>query len=265
MTLTAVPDPSSDAWLLALGTVAALALAGRLWHCWQQSRSRGPALTSLSFDSVSSFEPVSAGLPDETQMLVDEVQDRLGVQLLTARTLARSGDGLPGSGRLLQLDRQLAQALLSLRLMREAVRPEPATLGEGLHGLQAHFQPMLAERGIRLHWRVGEEAARMTLSARSRLNLMRLAQEGLDNVVRHAQGAQQARLDLTVETGASLQERSLRLLISDDGHGKPEGRRAESTARGIEAMERLARELGARLAVGPSRPGWRVELTLNAG
>ena len=45
--------------------------------------------------------------------------------------------------------------------------------------------------------------------------------------------------------------------------GKPEGRRAEATARGIAMMERLAGDLGAPLAIGPARPGWVAELTLN--
>lgn len=54
MNPTAVPDLSSDAWLLALGTMLALALVGRLWHRWQQGRADEQALPcrSLPFDST---------------------------------------------------------------------------------------------------------------------------------------------------------------------------------------------------------------------
>jgi len=259
---TAVPDLSSDAWLLALGTMLALALVGRLWHRWQQDRADKQALScrSLPFDSTLARWPGVPEADTDMQRLVGEVQDRLGMQLLAARTLARTGDDLPGPARLMHLDQQLAQALLSLRLMREAVRAEPAALGDGLHGLQAHFQPMLAERGIRLSWQVDEAAATLHLPARSRLHLMRLVQEALDNVVRHAEGAHAAEFELRLLEERS--QRSLCLRISDDGRGKPEGRRAEATARGIALMERIASDLGAPLAIGPARPGWVVELTL---
>jgi signal transduction histidine kinase len=89
---------------------------------------------------------------------------------------------------------------------------------------------------------------------------MRLVQEALDNVVRHAEGAHAAGFELRLLEERS--QRSLCLRISDDGRGKPEGRRAEATARGIALMERLASDLGAPLAIGPARPGWVVDLTL---
>ena len=75
-----------------------------------------------------------------------------------------------------------------------------------------------------------------------------------------AEGAHAAGFELRLLEERS--QRSLRLRISDDGRGKPEGRRAEATARGIAMMERLAGDLGAPLAIGPARPGWVVELTL---
>lgn len=158
----------------------ALALVGRLWHRWQQGRADEQALPcrSLPFDSTLARWPGVPEADTDMQRLVGEVQDRLGMQLLAARTLARTGDDLPGPARLMHLDQQLAQALLSLRLLEDR------------------------------------------------------------------------------------SQRSLRLRISDDGRGKPEGRRAEATARGIAMMERIASDLGAPLAIGPARPGWVVELTL---
>lgn len=264
MNPTAVSDLSipGDAWLLALGTVLVLALVGRLWHRWQQGRSQDRALSapSLPFEPPLSRWPGTTPVEPDLQRLVGEVQDRLGMQLLNARTLARTGEALPGSTRLMHLDHQLAQALLSLRLMRDALRPEPASLLDSLHGMQAHFQPLLAERGIRLDWQVDEALDRISLPARSRLGLLRLMQEALDNVVRHAREARLAQFRLEADGEAG--ERRLRLRVVDDGQGTPESRRVESTAQGIARMERQTLELGGRLAVGPARPGWCVDLRM---
>jgi signal transduction histidine kinase len=249
-----------DPWLLALGTVAALAVAGLLWHWWlNDPASPGRCRPFDGVPRPSTQWPSS--LPtSEPQALVGEVQDRLGMQLLTARTLAQTGGSLPGSSRLMQLDHQLAQALLSLRLMRDAMRTEPATLNDGLHGLQAHFQPLLAQRGARLLWQIAPNAAAVALPPRSRLNLLRIVQESLDNVLLHARDASTVGLTLEIEHRATGP--CLRLSIRDDGHSGSDLGRGSEMGQGVARMERQSGEIGARLAVGPAQPGWLVDLAL---
>lgn len=261
MNLFVPQDLLLDPWLLALGTVAVLAVAGLVWHRWLQgpaSSGRGRSFEGLPRPSTG--WPLSSSLPvSEPRALVGEVQDRLGMQLLTARTLAQTGGSLPGSSRLMQLDHQLAQALLSLRLMRDAMRAEPASLSDGLHGLQAHFQPLLAQRGARLLWQVTPQGAGVLLPPRSRLNVLRIVQEALDNVLLHARDAATVALTLEVDAGA------LRLRLHDDGRqGSDLGRGCE-LGHGVAQMERQATEIGARLAVGPTQPGWQVDLMLPLG
>jgi hypothetical protein len=255
-----------DPWLLALGTVAVLALAGLVWHRWQNPASSGRGRPFDGMPRPSTGWPVSSSPPSasEPRTLVGEVQDRLGMQLLTARTLAQTGGGLPGSSRLMQLDHQLAQALLSLRLMRDAMRAEPASLSDGLHGLQAHFQPLLAQRGARLLWQVTPAACDVLLSPRSRLNVLRIVQESLDNVLLHARDAATVSLMLEVEPGASGSA-GLRLRLHDDGRQGGDLGRGCETGHGVARMERQAAEIGARLAIGPAQPGWRVDLVLPLG
>jgi signal transduction histidine kinase len=252
-----LPDLPNNPWLLALCTVAVLAVAGLAWGRWAPGRLRRP------------FEP-SSGWPGQHRVgehaPLGEVQDRLGLQLLAARTMAQTGAQVPADTRLQQLDQQLAQALLSLRLMRDAMRTEPASLTEGLTGLQAHFQPVLAERGIRLEWSLTPQAEQVRLSARERLHLLRVVQEALDNATAHARQATRVSVSGHCTT-ARGQRAHLVLAVRDDGrsHGGPiQAPRLDFvyTGTGLARLEQQAADIGARLAVGPGPEGWAVEVTL---
>jgi signal transduction histidine kinase len=267
-------DLPNDPWLLALCTVAVLAVAGLVWGRWTPGGMRRP------FESSSGW-PRSTGTGANacSQGPVQEVQDRLSLQLLAARSLAQTGGQVPAGARLQQLDHQLAQALLSLRLMRDAMRTEPASLAEGLTGLHAHFEPLMAERGMRLDWALTPQAEQVALSARARLHLLRVAQEALDNALAHARRATRVGLSCsTVETRGHRAH--LRLVVLDDGQsGVPEnlGRTDQHshwrlggypqpdfacTGTGLARLELQAAEIGARLAAGPGPRGWVLELTL---
>lgn len=257
MTLFDLPDWPNDPWLLALCTVAALAVAGLVWVRWTPSQWRRP------------FEP-SSGWPGTSHpnrlASLGEVQDRLGLQLLTARSMAQNSDSMPAGTQLRQLDHQLAQALLSLRLMRDAMRSEPASLADGLTGLQAHFQPVLAERGIRLHWEMAPQAEQVQLSARERLHLLRVVQEALDNAVAHARHATQVSMSCQL-VALRGQRPHLTLVVRDNGHSA--GARIHAhrpdfvyTGTGLARLEHQAAEIGARLAMGPGPTGWVVEVAL---
>ncbi|MEX8495432.1 sensor histidine kinase [Sphaerotilus sp.] len=257
MTLFDLPDWPNDPWLLALCTVAALAVAGLVWVRWTPGQWRRP------------FEP-SSGWPgshsQNRSASIGEVQDRLGLQLLTARTMAQTGGSMPAGTRLQQLDHQLAQALLSLRLMRDAMRSEPASLADGLTGLQAHFQPVLAERGIRLHWELTPQAEQVRLSARERLHLLRVVQEALDNAVAHAGNATLVSVSCRLVAPRG-QRPNLTLVVQDDGHSAGATVHAQRpdfvcTGTGLARLEHQATEIGARLAMGPGPDGWVVEVAL---
>lgn len=254
-------DLPNDPWLLALCTVVLLTVAGLVWGRWTAGGMRRP------FESSSGWP----GKPGTSQQgPVHEVQDRLSLQLLAARSLAQPGGPIPAGARLQQLDHQLAQALLSLRLMRDAMRTEPASLADGLTGLHAHFQPLLAERGVRLDWELTPQAAQEALSAGARLHLLRVVQEALDNAMAHA------RLATRVELSCSRVEMRgqcphLRLVVRDDGQGGTTDRGSRSmasppdfvcTGTGLARLEQQAAEIGARLAAGPGPSGWVVELAL---
>lgn len=258
----------ADPWALALGTVAVLALAGLAWRRWAGDARPAahvpfdrPVRRAAGASGFHRTEPVPLAQ-------LGEVQDRLGMQLLTARTLARSGAGLSGAARLQQVDRQLAQAQLLLRLMRDAQQTDSATLADSLAGLHGYFFAALQDAGIRLDWQVSPQVLNLPLTPRVRLPLLRIVQEALDNVLAHARGASVVRLSLTVE---SADARLLQLSIRDDGRTVGAGDEEEpmpqpaARGRGLVRLTRQADEIGARLAVGPAQRGWFVEVGVPIG
>jgi signal transduction histidine kinase len=86
-----------------------------------------------------------------------------------------------------------------------------------------------------------------TVSADAALCLYRIAQEALQNVVRHS-GGTTAKVELTCDDGR------LRLVVADDGAGfDPQAARTNGSL-GLVSMSERARFVGGRLAI-KSRPG----------
>jgi signal transduction histidine kinase len=90
------------------------------------------------------------------------------------------------------------------------------------------------------------------------LAVLRLTQEGLTNVAKHAGPAAHARLSISVPDGDVHWE------VSDDG-----GARSASAAdrpvggrHGLTGMRERVEVLGGHLEAGPAGPGWRVRAVL---
>ena len=109
-------------------------------------------------------------------------------------------------------------------------------------------------RAIESHFTIDGEARR--LSAEAEVSIFRIAQEALNNVVKHS-GASQAKVNLHFE------DNSIRLMISDNGHGfdalgrQPQGKTGKM---GLTGMEERARLLGGKLRVSSDQSGTTVSL-----
>jgi two-component system, NarL family, sensor kinase len=186
---------------------------------------------------------------EERARIAREIHDTL-VQGLTAiglnleGALAQLGDSPERARERLQraLDvsreslEEARRSVLDLRAMPLAGRP----LGEALAALGRRFT---SETGIRVHVRA---PAGSSFPARVEAELLRIAQEALANVRKHARAA-------TVEIRLSRGGGSLTLSIRDDGQGF-RVRRAPGSGVGILGMQERARVLGGGLRV-TSRPG----------
>ncbi|MGV9213918.1 sensor histidine kinase [Micromonospora sp. RB23] len=104
------------------------------------------------------------------------------------------------------------------------------------------------------------DAAIGSLDAVRGLAVLRLTQEALTNVARHAGTSARARLVVAVRDGAVHWE------VTDDGGG-PDGDRASTAVpagggHGVTGMTERVEVLGGRLEAGPTGTGWRVRTVL---
>lgn len=90
------------------------------------------------------------------------------------------------------------------------------------------------------------------------LAVLRLTQEALTNVARHAGPATRARLEVSVVGGAVHWE------VSDDGRGRHPAAVPSGGGHGIIGMRERVEVLGGHLDAGPAGTGWRVRTVLPA-
>ncbi|MEH0844190.1 histidine kinase [Micromonospora sp. CPCC 205711] len=97
-----------------------------------------------------------------------------------------------------------------------------------------------------------------SLDAVRGLAVLRLTQEALTNVAKHAGTSARARLSVSVVEGAVHWE------VSDDGRGSVPAVVPSGGGHGITGMRERAEVLGGRLEAGPAGTGWRVRTVLPA-
>jgi signal transduction histidine kinase len=96
------------------------------------------------------------------------------------------------------------------------------------------------------------------LDAVRALAVLRLTQEALTNVAKHAGTAAHARLSLTVADG------DVHWSVSDDGGTDPPALLPSGGGHGLIGMRERVEVLGGRLTAGPTAGGWRVATVLPA-
>jgi signal transduction histidine kinase len=95
-----------------------------------------------------------------------------------------------------------------------------------------------------------------SLDAVRGLAVLRLTQEALTNVAKHAGASALARLSVSVVDGSVHWE------VSDDGHGWVPATVPSAGGHGITGMRERAEVLGGTLEAGPTGTGWRVRTVL---
>ena len=202
-------------------------------------------------------ESVHVARMDERTRLAREIHDTLaqnltaiGLQIETAvEELAPQSGAVAPLRKALALSRSaLDEARNSIRQLRSAAAPPLA------EALAATAHAFAAETGIRVHLRAHGQA---NLSQQQEDEILRIAQEALANVRKHAR-ATDVDVSLTVRDGR------LRLAVADNGQGfNP---RARTTGYGIVGMRERAKSLGGRLTVarGPDARGTRVTLIVKS-
>lgn len=185
----------------------------------------------------------------ERQRIVQDMHDGLGSQLLSSLTLVERGAASPG-----MVAQMLRECMDEMRLVVDALAPDEDDLLSVLGALRYRMAPRMAAAGCALQWQVRCPDDTVQMEPRERLAVLRIVQEALANVLKHACGAR-------VQVGIEVADGFLEICVADDGPGLGDaphggGRRG----RGLVHMRQRAEAMGAQLDIAASPQGTIIRL-----
>lgn len=196
-----------------------------------------------------------AGITSERERLAREIhdtiaQDLTGLVMLTQRARRELGDSAAGT--LALLEENARAALADTRAL--VASSAPVGLSSGIaDALQRLAERFSRETGVTVGVEVGELPA---LARDAEVVLLRVAQEGLANIRKHA-GAESAVIELTLVAGSPT------LAVRDDGGGFDPA--APTGGFGLGGMRDRLALVGGELDVTSSPTGTTLRATLPAG
>jgi signal transduction histidine kinase len=189
-------------------------------------------------------------LAAERERIMRDMHDGVGSQLIAARQLA--GRGTLGAGELTTL---LDECIDDLRLMIDSLEPADGDLVTVLGNLRYRLTERLARQGVALGWEVADLPP-SGLAPRDILQVLRIVQEAVANVLKHA-GA----TEVVVSAGLTSDGRAIRLSVRDNGRGFP-AEVGHAGGRGLGNMRQRAEAVGGTLRLEGSAQGSLVTLAV---
>lgn len=258
------------AYMLQQVLVNVLYFAGAWWfgeHAWSSVRQR--ALTEFRTGQLEREQVKAArhAITIERLRIARELHDAvahhvslMGVQAAAARAVLDT-DPAQAREQLEALESSSRAAVSELYQLLGTLRDEEAAAPPVTASLGLELLPTLVEdartAGLRVSLeRVGEPFAVPSLVG---LNLYRIAQEALTNVLKHAGPGTRTRVHLRYADGG------VELEITDDGLGRP-GPKQRGAGLGLLGMHERIATLGGTLEAGPrTDSGWVIRATVTAG
>jgi signal transduction histidine kinase len=181
--------------------------------------------------------------------LAHDLHDGLGGMLIGNIAALEQGPEHVPSRRMLDALRELRDDLRLIIDTASAQHYGETSLGELLAPLRHRMTRLFEAYDIDLRWRA-DRLDEVYLTNTQSLDLLRILQEALTNVLKHAQAR---RVDVELRNSAQ----ALVLEIRDDGCGMPD---AGSAGTGMRSMQARARRLGAQLSMASHGEGTLVRL-----
>ena len=194
----------------------------------------------------------SSALAHQRETIMRDMHDGVGGQLVSSLALLERTDG----STVALLKEVLQRALLDLRLMIDSLDTDTGDLNLLIGALRDRMQPLLNSAGFTTTWALAEISSQTKLDPHNALQILRILQEALANVIKHAKASH-----ICIEM-KRVDEQQITLQVTDDGIGLPNA--LSGKGRGMLNMQRRADELGATLLLtsGPNGAGLQVTLTL---
>ncbi len=194
------------------------------------------------FDRIQKLEAERL-LAGERARLMQEMHDGMGGELVSLLSTLEGGQAAP------QVLRTKVHGLLDeMRVIVDSLDPDIEEIGVLLGMLRERLEPGLVAQGITLRWRVGVLPEAHRLRPEEALDLLRILQEALTNVIKHAKANS---VELATEMQGEAGSEVLLLTIRDDGVGVGA---AAGHGRGRENMQARAARLGATLTIEDAEP-----------
>lgn len=191
----------------------------------------------------------------ERQRLMQDMHDGIGSMLMTTLSMAERGE-LP-NGRLIGV---LKECIDELKIVIDSLEPIGHDLTTLLASLRHRLGKRLEAAGLRIKWTMDDLPPLPWLEPPDALQILRILQEALTNVLKHA-GASEVRIaarHVVLEEGESY----ITVEIVDNGKGF--ATETVSHGNGLKNMRSRAETLGGAVAVTSTRgKGTRIELWLS--
>ena len=239
-----------------------------VWHLVKQPAQRPLSATELSHELASHSGPsglievasaqafaVSA-VADERRRISQDLHDGVGSQIVSI--LATLDFHAPQQQ---AIALALEQCLVDLKMTVDAMDGANDNVLEALGRLRYRVQHSLDKLGIRMDWKIEICAQIEAVRGAQAIQTLRIAQESLANVMRHARAT-------TVEVVCRFvaDTNYMVLEIRDNGQGIPHGHSENPTGKGLEGMRQRAKEVGGELLIlSKFGGGTCVRLTLPLG
>lgn len=214
-------------------------------------RDRTSALEA-QFRRVESLKQAQA-IANERERLMRDMHDGIGGHLVsTLAMLERSG----------QQDSPIAEAIRTalddMRMLIDSLDPVEGDLTAVLGMFRDRIQPRLEAAGLKLEWEVHDLPALPGLGPSKVLSILRILQECVTNVLKHA-GASV----ISISARPSADGRAVVLSVRDDGQGFD--RANAGAGRGLSNIERRAAAINSCLQMESDDRGTIISLTLPPG
>ena len=193
------------------------------------------------------------GATEERRRIMQDMHDGVGSQLLTTMAIVERGSASRGDTVAL-----LQECLDDMRLAIDSLALDQPDLLPALDNFHRRMQARFGDAGIRLAWQNHDLPPTLELGAHAGLQVLRILQEALANVLKHARA-----VTVTVDLHYTAQGLSIR--VGDDGVGfttAEAGAAPAQAGHGLANMQRRAARIGATLTIERLAAGTCLELAI---
>lgn len=177
---------------------------------------------------------------DERQRIMRDMHDGIGTTLMSSLTQAEHGQLDPA-----QVKGVLRETLDELKLVIDSLEPVGQDLAVLLANLRYRFGQRVEAAGVRIIWEMDQLPPLPWLDPSAALQVLRIVQEAVINVVKHA-NATEVRISAQLARRGDHQS-GIIVRITDNGRGFDP--KAVQGGRGLGNLQQRAARIGAELAI----------------